>query len=209
MVARFNAADVFTTQQMYALPIRDMVRVWGGINGDRWWHSIRGETVDLPPIKRQQVGHSTVLSPAFRTPEAAFAVAARNLEKAASRMRAEGFHAQRLEVVIISHRQPLWIRRAKFLPCNRTQRFMQILSDLWEPNYAVPKAAGVVLQNIIPDGEVTMNMFDDPRRANIDKAVDRLNRRYGPGCIVSGTALPAKDFLSHVRIPFGKPNEMR
>jgi hypothetical protein len=65
------------------------------------------------------------------------------------------------------------------------------------------------LQKIIPDAEVTLNMFDDPRRAKLEAVIDRLNRRYGRTTITRGIALRATQYLSHERIPFGKPSDFR
>jgi DNA polymerase IV len=209
MEARFHRFGVTTTAEMYRLRIEEMREVFGGIVGERWWKSLRGQTVDLPPIKRYQIGHSNVLAPEFRTTEGATAVVFRMLEKAAERLRHEGFHAQRLEVHVMSATEPFWSRHADFLPCNRTARFVSILRALWNPPTRVPKSVGVNLQKIIPDYDVTLNMFDDPRRANLDAVIDRLNRRYGRTTITRGTALRATKYLSHERIPFGKPSDMR
>ena len=132
MEARFHKVGVRTTAEMYALPIKEMRDVFGGINGERWWKSLRGLHVDVPPIKRSSVGHSNVLAPEYRNPEAARSVVFRMLEKAAERMRSEGYHAQRLEVHVFSRIDPFWSRHADFLPCNRTARFVQILDSLWQ-----------------------------------------------------------------------------
>jgi hypothetical protein len=65
------------------------------------------------------------------------------------------------------------------------------------------------LQKIIPDAEVTLNMFDDARRVSLEAAIDRLNRRYGRTTITRAAALRATQYLSHERIPFGKPSDFR
>ena len=205
MEARFHRYGVKTTAEMYLLRRRKCARCsaasWARGGGNR----LRGLQVDLPPIKRYQVGHSNVLAPEFRTFEGATAVVFRMLEKAAERMRHEGYHAQRLEVHVMSATEPFWSRHADFLPCNRTARFVKILRALWNPPTQVPKSVGVNLQKIIPDTEVTLNMFDDPRRAKLEAVIDRLNRRYGRTTITRAIALRATRYLSHERIPFGKP----
>ena len=205
---RFRQWDVHTTEEMYALPIKDMIQVFGGIEGDRWWRSLRGETVDLPPVKTWSVGHNTVIAPEHRTAEKAFAIACRNLEKAASRMRAGCYHAQAMQIDIVTSAGP-WRRRATFYPCNRTQRFIELLREMWTPPDLIPKSAGATLQNLVKDNDVTISLFDNFDQPNIDVVIDRPNQKFGPGCIVSGSALPAKAYLSHVRIPYGKPSELR
>jgi len=63
MESRFHAAGVFNTEHMYALTLDQMRRVWGGVQGERWWHQIRGHEVALPPTIRRSIGHSHVLPP--------------------------------------------------------------------------------------------------------------------------------------------------
>jgi hypothetical protein len=55
----------------------------------------------------------------------------------------------------------------------------------------------------------TLNLLDDPRRAGLDAAIDRLNRKHGRATVTRGAALKAAEYLSHERIPFGKPTDMR
>jgi hypothetical protein len=50
------------------------------------------------------------------------------------------------------------------------------------------------LQKIIPDAEVTLNMFDDARRVSLEAAIDRLNRRYGRTTITRAAALRATQY---------------
>ena len=52
---------------------------------------------------------------------------------------------------------------------------------------------------------VTLNLFDQPRRATVDSVVDRLNQRFDRGVVSQGQALKATHYLSHERILFGKP----
>jgi hypothetical protein len=47
-----------------------------------------------------------------------------------------------------------------------------------------------------------------PRRVALQAVVDRLNRRYGRATLTTGVALKAAQYLSHERIPFGKPWEL-
>src|SRR4051812_2797089 len=112
--------------------------------------------------------------------------AIRRRRVAVSQPRQGGSGTQRLEVHVMSATEPFWSRHADFLPCNRTARFVKILRYLWNSPTQVPKSVGVNLQKIIPDMEVTLNMFDDSRRAELEAVIDRLNRRYGRTTITRG-----------------------
>jgi DNA polymerase IV len=209
MQARFEAIRVKTTAQMYDLTENAMWEVFGAINGNRWWHLIRGHHVDLPPTTRGQIGHSSVLEPKMRTPEGARAVAFRLLEKAAERLRSEGFHAGRLTVAVGSYREAGWSRQVKFQPCNSTSRFLQLMTGLWQDATISPNKVEIALRDLTPDREVTKSLFDDGKASGLDFVIDSINRKHGRGTVTTAAAQAAVDYLAHDRIPFGKPTGMR
>ena len=209
MENRFHDAGVTTTEEMYRLSMREMRQVFGGVNGERWWRMIRGENVTMPTVKRWQIGHSNVLAPEYRTPEGAWSVASRLLEKAAERLRPEGYHARCLSVEVSGYSGENWSRQIKFAPSCRTNHLMSILSCLWRDCIAKPSHVGVSLQNIIANDQVTPSLFDDSNNLLLDRVTDQLNRRFGRGTLTVASALKTKDYLEHGRIPFGKPTELR
>ena len=209
MAIRFAAAGVTTTEGMYGLSEEAMRDVFGGINGNRWWHLIRGHAVDLPVTKRGQVGHSSVLEPKMRHPEAARAVAFRCLEKCGERLRSEGFHAGRLVAGVDSHQGGGWRRQVKFQPSNSTARFLQVLTGLWQDTATLPFRVSVALQDLVLDRDVTRSLFDEDKAAGLDLVVDGINRKWGRGTLTTAAARAAVDYLGHERIPFGQPTELR
>ncbi|MBC7806576.1 MAG: DNA polymerase [Akkermansiaceae bacterium] len=208
MELRFHAAGVRTTEQMYRLSIPEMKRVFGGINGERWWRLIRGEAIELPPVRRWQIGHSSVLAPEYRTPSGAWAIACRLLEKACTRLRDEKFHTVRLSVSVESYAGQQWSRKMKFLPCNQTLSLLSLLKTLWEDSIQEPSRVSVSLQGLVPDKDVMVSLFDEDNAPRIDVAIDDLNRRFGQGTVTVTASLPAKEYLDHQRIPFGLPKEL-
>ncbi len=98
MEARFHHVGIHTTEQMYGLTVEQIRRVWGGVNGEHWWHLLRGHRVAEPPAVRRSAGHPHVLPPDLRSRWGASAVAGRLLEKAAERMRGLGYGARAISV---------------------------------------------------------------------------------------------------------------
>ena len=209
MERRFHNFGVTTTAEMYQLTRREMAEVFGGINGERWWRMIRGDSVTLPPVRRRQVGHSSVLAPEFRTAAGAWSTACRLLEKAAERLRDEGFQACRLSVSVSSYSGECWSRSVKFLPCCRTYVLLQVLRRLWQECPSRPAQVGVALLDILRTDEVTLPLFEEPREAVLDEVMDGINRRFGRGTLTVATALATKAHLEHGRIPFGQPTGLR
>ncbi len=212
---RFNAAGVYTTEEMYRLSLPQMREVFGGVVGERWWRLIRGERVFQPPTKRWQIGHSNVLAPELRTPGAAWSVACRLLEKAAARMRLEGYHCGRLCASVAGRDGEGWTLRVRFSPVNRTPFLMEQLAQLWGQAEAAgrgvtrPLHVSVALQNVLPDAHVIPSLFEDTRQSDVDRAVDRINDRLGRGTVTAASAMAVKNYLDHGRIPFGSPREER
>ena len=207
MEARFHAAGVYTTEEMYRVTMPRMRQIFGGIVGERWYRLIRGERVVMPPVKRWQVGHSNVLAPEFRTAAGAWSVACRLLEKAAERMREEGYHCCRLSVSVKGcGAGEEWTKRVKFPPTNRTLTLLPTLEELWQESIENPIQVNVALQDILPDRDVILSLFDDPAQSRIDEAVDAINRKMGRGTVTIAAALCSKDYLDHARIPFGQPH---
>ena len=210
MEARFHSHGVTTTEGMYALSMEQMAAVFGGVVGERWWRAIRGESVWLPPVRRRQVGHSNVLAPEFRSRWGAWQIGCRLLEKAAERLREEGYASRRLSVSVSSYAGESWSRRVKFTATDRTYVLLGALKGVWQDEIAHPSHVSVALEDILPRGDVTGDLFDeDPRRGRLDACTDGLNRRFGRGTVTTAAALLAKGYLDHGRIPFGRPRDVK
>jgi len=208
MEARLHGAGVFTTEQMYALTVDQMRRVWGGIGGERWWHQLRGHEVALPPTVRKSVGHSHVLPPELRTPAGAEAVVGRLLEKAAERMRHLGYQARGLSVHARSADGRCWEAKRRLTACGDTWTLFSALASIWEHPFPSVKQVGVVLYDLLPDSSVTLPLFDaDTRRLEASRAVDTINRKFGRGALSMASVMPVKH-TAEDKISFGKMEEL-
>jgi len=208
MEARLHAAGVFTTEQMYALTVDQMRRVWGGIGGERWWHQLRGHEVALPPTVRKSVGHSHVLPPELRTPAGAEAVVGRLLEKAAERIRHLGYQARGLSVHARSADGRCWEAKRRLTACGDTWTLFSALASIWEHPFPSVKQVGVVLYDLLPDSSVTLPLFDaDTRRLEASRAVDTINRKFGRGALSMASVMSVKH-TAEDKISFGKMEEL-
>ena len=207
MEARFRAAGITTTEQMYALTPAGMRRLWGGVAGERWWRTLRGEEVAPPPTQRRSLGHSHVLPPGLRTPWGASAVARRLLEKAAERLRHHGYHARALAVYARAENGQTWECRVRLAPCRDTGALMAAFGSLWEHPFPNVKQVGVVLSELLPDDAVTPSLFDDGRGRALTDAVDALNRRLGRGTVTSASVLPVAH-TAEAKIAFARVSEL-
>ena len=208
MEARLHGAGVFTTEQMYALTVDQMRRVWGGIGGERWWHQLRGHEVALPPTVRKSVGHSHVLPPELRTPAGAEAVVGRLLEKVAERMRHLGYQSRGLSVHARSADGRCWEAKRRLTACGDTWTLFSALASIWEHPFPSVKQVGVVLYDLLPDSSVTLPLFDaDTRRLEASRAVDTINRKFGRGALSMASVMSVKH-TAEDKISFGKMEEL-
>jgi DNA polymerase-4 len=208
MESRFHAAGVFNTEQMYALTLDQMRRVWGGVQGERWWHQLRGHEVTRPPAVRRSVGHSHVLAPELRTPAGAAAVSRRLLEKAAERMRHLGYQARGISVHVRAEDGRCWAAKRRLTTCADTWTLLSVLSAIWEHPFPVVKQVAVVLYDLLPESEVTLPLFgEETQRLTAARAVDGINRKYGRGTLSMASVLAVKH-TAEDKIAFGKIEEL-
>ncbi len=209
MEARFQAAGVWTTAQMYGLTLAQMRTVWGGVLGERWWHQLRGHDVSAPPAPRRSVGHSHVLPPPLRTRAGAGAVVRRLLEKAAERMRHLGFQARGLAVHARAEDGQAWGAKARLSSCADTWTLMSALGTLWEHQFLSIRQVGVVLYDLLPNACVTppLTFEDQADRLGASRAVDALNRRFGRGTVSMACVVPVRH-TAQDKIAFGKVEEL-
>lgn len=207
MEARFHAAGVFKTEQMYALTAEQMRRVWGGVLGERWWHQLRGHEMPTTPTVRRSVGHSHVLAPPLRTPAGAAAIGRRLLEKAAERMRFLGYQTRGLSVHVRAEDGRCWTAKRRLTTCADTWTLLSALEALWEHPFLSIRQVGVVLYDLLPNSQVTLPLFtDDARRLTAARAVDEINRKHGRGTLSMASVLAVKHAAPD-KIAFGKIEE--
>jgi DNA polymerase-4 len=196
MEERFHAQRCFTARRMFELTIPEMVALWGGVVGERFFYLIRGQNLPEVETKRGSISHSKVLAPDTRSPDAAWPVAVRLLTKACVRLRSEGFYTKELWLSIkYPDRDPSrrsWHAKAK---CFETQDSLQLIDELGRLWAAAPKRAmlrvGVALSGLIEATHHQLNLFEDTRRESLMGALDGINTRFNDGAIYVADAQAA------------------
>jgi len=182
MLARFARFGVTTTQRMYDLSEAEMARVFGSVDGRRWWMLIRG--FDLPDKRtvRRTLGHQHVLPPQKRSWEAARGVLVRLLTKAAQRLRRKGLRAGELVCAARLLPEGTWARRTPLPPTSSTRVLLAAMDEQWAsaPSGARYLVVAATLQRLAPAEEAPGPLFERERaEERLDAAVDRINSRFG------------------------------
>jgi len=199
MLARLERYGIRSVEALCQADRASLRRIWGGVEGERMYDRLRGVDVPVPPTRRGSIGHSHVLPPTLRYDQGAYAVLSKLSQKAARRMRSEGFLAQRLEIwVEWRHRDP-WVVEGRFNAMSDTLGFLRILDTLWaeRPRGREPIKVGVILKGLTRADQSSLPLFagaEAPHGGSLpglDAVLDKLHQRFGNDAIYFGGAFRA------------------
>lgn len=204
MKARLQASGIFTTEQMLdctAVQLRD---AFGSVIGERWWYLLRGFELDLKVNEQQSLSHSHVLAPEFRTDDGCWKVILRLTQKAAARLRSNGWFAQSVSV-FVRGKSRNWESRRRISAMQDSVHLTEVIAELWESrNFDTPILAGVVFGGLANRTECTPSLFDDhPEWDDLSRAVDSMNQKFGKNAIFLAALNDAKDSADE-KIAFNK-----
>lgn len=213
MEARLHASGIHNSSDLCRADKPALHAAWGGIQGDRLWHLLRGDEIPDLVTSSKSIGHSHILPPANRHPDAAWPVMAKLLHKAAERLRAGGKLAGSLTMQLAFLRGAAWGPEMRFPETDSTLFFMRSLARLWrerpEPRSPILQV-GVVLSRFIDRANHTPDLFastvadamaGDEKQKRFDQTIDKLRARYGRSAIYLGNVHQARD-SAPMRISF-------
>lgn len=203
MERRMNACGIQTIAQLLAQTPEQLRHAWGGVQGERLWHWLRGEDFHDAELEHpKSIGHQHVLPPEFRTPEGSYAIAHKLLHKAAMRLRTEKLWAAGLSLALrfavpknsaqgepyAGIPQRTWSEKLRLVECQDSQTLIEGLQKLWAMRpagaiYQKPFLVSIALTDLVPDTLHTLNLFSElDREAGRDQLasiMDHLNQKYG------------------------------
>ncbi len=203
MERRLVTHGVRSMTELLALTPEGLRQAWGGVQGERLWHWLRGEDFHDAELEYpKSVGHQHVLPPEFRTEQGAYAVAHKLLHKAAIRLRMKKLWAARIalglrfavpkNVARGKHYSGIpeqgWTEQLRLVECQDSQTLIEGLQKLWSMRptgaiYEKPFLVSVTLLDLIPDSLHTLNLFsgleEEVGRGQLATTMDRLNHKYG------------------------------
>lgn len=222
MVRRLARCGITTMAQLYAAPRALLVSAWGGVAGSDMYDKLRGQWYGPRASTARSLGHSHVLPPDLRHPEGALAVLNRLVQKAAMRLRKQGFYASSMSVhVRCAHRHARETDGERWAQVGETQDtafLLRTLQALWASGLdrlRQPVSVGVQMHGLVPVAQHTPDLFDmAPADAPADAppardrslllaAVDALNRAHGKNTVMFASAHAGRDHAP-MRIAFNR-----
>lgn len=206
--AKLHHKNIYTVEKLCSLSAADLHRAWESVTGDEMWHLLRGEELPEKVVEQKSIGHSHVLPPEFRTPAGALVVLKKLVSKTALRLRKEEFWAQRMNIFVRFRGQEAWKAGTGFKETQDTIFLQNALSELWK---GLPQgqiyAVGVSLSNLVADTRHVPTLFDDLKREELTRTIDRVNEKFGKNILHLGATQDAED-LAPLRIAFTRiPDE--
>lgn len=205
MLQRLNSEGIHTVEDLCRADRHALRAAWNGIEGERMYARLHGEQVYAPPTKKSSLGHSHVLSPANRTPEAAFAILQKLLQKAGGRLRHERLLSGRLVLKLDYLNDHSWRDRLRLDPCDDTLALLRALKQLWRrrpPQMPPLLRVGVALEDLSARQSGTLSLFEEDNiREKLNTAIDTINDKFGCNSIYFGGTQRALD-SAPMRIAF-------
>ena len=203
MERRLNSHGVKSMEDLLALNAEQLGQAWGGVQGERLWHWLRGEDFHDAELEHaKSIGHEHVLGPELRTLEGSYATAHKLLHKAAMRLRMQKLWAAGISLSLrftvpknaatgkhgSGIPQQTWTGQLRLVECQDPQTLVEGLRKLWSMRptgslYEKPFLVSVTLINLVPDALHTLSLFSaldrEASRDQLAATMDRLNRKYG------------------------------
>lgn len=203
MLARLQARGIFTTVDMLSRSAADLKKAFGSIIGERWWFLLRGYELEYEENPQQALSHSHILPPDLRTDEGAHKVLLRLTQKAAARLRSNGWATRSVSIYIAGKKG--WEAHRRTPAIQDSVHIGEAVAEMWASrSFEGPTQAGIVLGNLTTKGNTTPSLFDHhPEWEDFSLAVDKVNQKFGKNKVFLAALNDAKDTAPE-RIAFHK-----
>ncbi len=132
MERRLHTAGIFSVEKLWHMTAETLRKIWGSVEGERFWYSLHGYAVEPIPTSRCMYGHSRILSPESRAPYHARNCARLLTVKAARRLRRAGRAAAAFSLGVRFQNGPKWVGESRFAKASDDHTFLTALATLWE-----------------------------------------------------------------------------
>jgi len=218
MEVRLHRAGIHTMEDFWNTSPKQARAVWRSVAGERMWYWLHGYDFDPPDTGKVMIGHSRVLEPDLRAPEAARQISRRLLVKASQRLRRQGYYASSLSLSARLLNGQRWGGEARFPHAHDPFTFLEHLEELWSAMLAGTahlrprraeahafKKVSVVLHGLKEAENITLDIFEQrtpaqstaiQKREALAGALDKLQARYHREAVCLGTT--PKTLAGHV-----------
>ena len=218
---RLNKGGIWTVEQLWNTAPKHLRKIWGSVDGEKFWYRIHGHDIPDREYNKVMVGHSRVLDPAHRTPDISKQIARRLTIKAAQRLRRYGYLAGRFQLSVTTTEREKWGYDLRIDPACDNLTFIHTLNKLWlhmmqDFHPWRLKKVSVIMHDLRKPELVTDDLFSlsnqrqHERRiaAELSAGMDALNKKYGPNTLHFGACPSTLSEYVGTKIAFARIPDM-
>ena len=190
-IVRLRRAGINTLPDLLAISAKHARAIWGSVEGERLWAQLQGYRIERPETQRSMFGHSRNLSGEWQRPEKALECLRLLTTKAARRVRADAFWAQKLTVSLKDEHKRKYRIERQFPPARDDFTFQREMTCAFESLMQAHRGRQlrsiyVMLHDLCKEGTVIDDLFTKASRHKTRQkheaacdVMDAMNSRYG------------------------------
>ena len=200
MEYRLNKSGILSIPELYNITPKHMRKIWGNVQGEKFWHMLRGEEITDIKTERKTIGHSHVLEPKWRKIKLAEKVMSRLLLKAASRLRRMNYYSSRLSLSIKTEKGLRLEDKSTFYRACDNKKLLEESRKIWKnliknKKIIKIKKISVTLYKLEKKNELQPSLFENfdkkiilntNRFEKISQTMDTINSRFGRDSVTLG-----------------------
>lgn len=194
---RLNNGGIYTIEQFWNTSPKHARKIWGSVEGERFWYKLHGTHIEMPETQTSVVGHSRVLEPKLRAPDKAYSVARYLTVKAAARLRSNRFYARKLSFSARCNDGNRWGGDRRFTPSQDNTMIVKALETMWRNMLQEMRPHSLLkisisLSDLYQKEQVTLDLFEttntnkSAHNTKLSKCIDALNQKYGSNTVNLG-----------------------
>jgi len=209
--ARLNGMGIYSVLDFFEAPVWRLRAAFHSINGLYWHVRLGGYEVDDVEFGRRSYGNSVALGKNIATTAGLSPVLARLTEKMCSRLRAAGYRASGIHLML-AYKNGSWWHKGRLLtqPYFDSRDFYKAAFRLLieaNPNSPVLNIA-VSCFGLSRDTSLQLGLFEDvDRKRSLVQSVDLVNERWGGFTVTSARSFGGAKMVMD-RIAFGGIKEL-
>ncbi|MBI4157468.1 hypothetical protein HY502_01325, partial [Candidatus Woesebacteria bacterium] len=208
---RLNNMGIHSVLDFYASPLWELKAAFASVTGYYWWLRLRGYEIDSTPLARRSYGNSFALPRPLETPKELSPILSKLVQKMATRLRRAGYKAKGVHLGVYYRDGSYWHkgRLASMALFDSRDFYKEIMKILLLSPFTKPvRNLAVSCFDLQKAKETQLEIFEDvPRKENLVRAVDKLNKRFGNFTVKSAKMIGTETVVLD-RIAFGGVKEL-
>lgn len=217
MSQRLAKGGVTSVEALWNLSPPHAKRLWGSVQGERFWYALHGYDFPDHGTSRSSVSHSQMLASEVRGFNEARLVGRRLVQKAASRLRRLNYYAQQIGLAIRSTNDQKWVGMEPLQgPAQDNFSLLLAYEKLWQQAAQATgrprlRKVSVWIDHLTPPNQLQPDLFATPRtlqeenrHLQLSQVMDKLNRKYGRDTLLLGASPQQLAHYTGTKIAFNR-----